>query len=245
MPNLPAISLVNAPGKNDVLVVGLAQTAGTEVVVGLPDDTAAALAKAFGRPLLEVARGLGGSAKNGDTALLPGLAGKRLIVVGLGDIDVSPEQVRRAAGAALRVASGLKSERPLSVTLSLDAIEPQVIKGAVEGALLGSYRYRDTSGKPGVAAIGVVTAHARKPEARLALDLGVTTATAVARARTWVNTPANDLFPESFADEIAKLAKSTKLNVEVWDEKSLEKDGFGGILAVGNEIGRASCRDRV
>ena len=234
MPSLPAISLVNAAGKDDVLVVGLAQTAGTEVIVGLPDDAAAALAKAYGRPFADVARDLGGSAKNAETVLLPGVGGKRLIVVGLGDIDVSPEQVRRAAGAALRVASGLKSERPLSVALSLDAIEPQVLKGAVEGALLGSYRYREASGKPGVGTIGVVTANARKPEARLALELGVTTATAVARARTWVNLPANDLYPESFADEIAKLAKSARLSVDIWDEKGLEKEGFGGILTVGN-----------
>ena len=238
MPSLPAISLVNAAGKDDVLVVGLAQTAGTEVIVGLPDDTTAALGKAFGRPLVEVVRDLGGSAKNAETVLLPGVAGQRLIVVGLGDIDVSPEQVRRAAGAALRVATGLKAARPLSVSLSLDAIEPQVIKGAVEGALLGSYRYRETEGRPGVGAIGVVTGNARKPEARLALDLGVTTATAVARARTWINLPANDLYPESFADEIARLAKTARLSVDVWDEKALEKDGFGGILAVGGGSAR-------
>ncbi|MGC3961736.1 MAG: M17 family peptidase N-terminal domain-containing protein [Rhodocyclaceae bacterium] len=233
MPNLPAISLVNAAGKDDVLIVGLATTAGSEVLVGLPDDTATALAKTFGRPLLEVVRDLGGSAKNATTVLLPGLGGQRLIVVGLGDIDVSPEQVRRAAGAALRAASGLTAQRGLSVSLSLDAIEPQVVKGAVEGALLGSYRYREAEGKPGVASIGVVTTNARKPEVRLALELGVTTATAVARARTWVNQPANQLYPETFADEIVKVAKAAKLSVDVWDEKGLEKDGFGGILAVG------------
>ncbi len=238
MPNLPTISLASAHGKDDVLVVGLAQTAGSEVVVGLPDDTATALAKTYGRPLLEVVRDLGGSAKNADTTLLPGLGGQRLIVVGLGDIDVSPEQVRRAAGAALRVAAGLKAARPLTVALSLDAIEPQVIKGAVEGALLGSYRYRGTEGRPGVSTIGVVTTNARRPEARLALELGVTTATAVARARTWVNQPANDLYPDSFADEVAKLAKSARLNVDIWDEKALERDGFGGILAVGNGSSR-------
>ncbi len=233
MPSLPVISLANAPGKEDVLIVGLAQTAGAEVIVGLPDTVDDALAKAFGRPLAEVVRDLGGSAKNSETVLLPGPGGRRLIVVGLGDIDVSPEQVRRAAGAALRAASGLKAERPLTVALSLDAIEPQVVKGAVEGALLGSYRYRETAGKPGVATISVITVNARKPEARHALDLGTATATAVARARTWVNLPANELYPESFADEIAKLAKSAKLSVDVWDEKALEKEGFGGLLAVG------------
>ena len=238
MPSLPAISLAGSAGKSDVLVVGLAQTADAEVLIGLPEDDAAALVKAFGRPLSEVVRGLGGSAKNSDTVLLPGLGTQRLIVVGVGDIDVSPEQVRRAAGSALRVASGLKSERPLSVAVSLDAIEPQVVKGAVEGALLGSYRYRESAGKPGVGSIAVVTANARKPESRHALDLGVITATAVARARTWVNLPANELYPETFADQIAKLAKGSKLNVEVWDEKALEKEGFGGILAVGGGSAR-------
>ncbi|MDQ7992852.1 MAG: leucyl aminopeptidase [Propionicimonas sp.] len=236
---LPSVTLAGAPGKDtEVLVVGLAKTSGTDVLVGVPEDLAAALAKAYGRPLAEVVADLGGSSKNSETVLLPGPGRQRIIVVGLGDIDVTPEQVRRAAGTALRLALGLTGTRLLQVALSLDTIEPQVIKGAVEGALLGSYRYRGATGKPGVGEIQLVSGSHRKPEARHALELGVATATAVCRARTWVNTPANDLYPESFADEIVKLARAARLGVDVWDEKALEKEGFGGLLAVGGGSSR-------
>ena len=231
---LPAISLAAEPGKDvDVLVVGLAEASGSEVLVGVPEELGAALGRAYGRPLDQVVHDLGGSAKNSDTVLLPGPGALRLVVVGLGPIDVSPEHVRRAAGAAVRAVAGLKASRPLQVALSLDAVEPQVVKGAVEGALLGSYRYRAAADQPGIGGIVVVTPNSRKPEARHALDLGVSTATAVCRARTWVNTPANELYPESFADEMVKLAKAAKLGVEVLDEKALEREGFGGLLAVG------------
>ncbi len=238
-PALPAISLATEPGKNvDVLVVGLAEALGSDVLVGVPDDVGASLGKAFGRPLDQVVHDLGGSSKNAETVLLPGPGTLRLVVVGLGDIDVSPEQVRRAAGAAARTVAGLKASRPLQVAFSLDAIEPQVIKGAVEGALLGSYRYRAGEDQPGIGGLVVVTPNARKPEARHALELGVSTATAVCRARTWVNAPANELYPESFADEIAKVAKAAKLAVDVLDEKALEREGFGGLLAVGGGSNR-------
>jgi len=238
-PTLPPVSLASSAGKDaDVLVVGLAKTSGTDVLVGVPEDLASALAKAYGRPLADVAADLGGSSKNSEAVLLPGPSALRLVVVGLGDIDVTPEQVRRAAGTALRLVLGLKGDRALRVALSLDTIEPQVIKGAVEGALLGSYSYRSTPGKPGIGEIQLVSSNHRKPEARHALELGVATATAVCRARTWVNTPANDLYPESFADEVVRLARAARLTVDVWDDKALEKDGFGGLTAVGSGSSR-------
>jgi leucyl aminopeptidase len=51
--------------------------------------------------------------------------------------------------------------------------------------------------------------------------------------RDLVNTPPNDLYPESFADAVLKRVKGLDLKVEIWDEKKLAADGFGGILAVG------------
>ena len=134
---LPSVAVVPSVAKDtDVLVVGLAKASGNDVAVGVPDDVAAWFVKSVGRELAEVAGDLGASSKTATTALLPGPKGLRLIVVGLGDIDVTPEQVRRATGAALRAAAGLVGDRPLVVAISLDTIEPQVIKGAVEGAHL-------------------------------------------------------------------------------------------------------------
>ena len=230
---LPSITLATAVGKDPgVLVIGLAETSNDQVLIGLPDDLAKGYAKAIGRELAEVAISLGGSSKNGKTVLVAGPSGQRIVVAGLGPIDVTAEQVRRAVGAAIRVVAGLDGAS--SATISLETSEPGVIKGAAEGALLGAYSYREPSG---ISAITLVSAN-RKPEAKQALDLAVSTAKAVATTREWVNLPANQLYPETFADAIRNLAKATKLDVEVWDEKALEKDGMGGILAVGGGSAR-------
>ena len=58
-------------------------------------------------------------------------------------------------------------------------------------------------------------------------------AEAVIRARDWVNTPANLLYPESFAGQAADLVKGTPITVEVLDEKALTRGRYGGLLAVG------------
>ena len=52
--------------------------------------------------------------------------------------------------------------------------------------------------------------------------------------RNLVNIPASDLTPVKFADIAEAYGKSEKsLSVRIWDENELEKDGFGGILGVG------------
>ena len=96
---LPAISLSATVGKEPgVLVVGLAETSEGELLVGLPDELAKAFSKALGSDVTTIAKQLGASAKTGKTVLLAGAGGLKLVVVGIGPIDVTPEQVRRAAG---------------------------------------------------------------------------------------------------------------------------------------------------
>lgn len=231
---VPTITLSAGVGKDPgVLVVGLAEASETEILVGLPDEVAKSFSKNLGSDLGTLAAQLGGSAKTGKTVLVPGPGGQRVVVVGIGPIDVTPEQVRRAAGAAVRVVAGLPAPAPQTVTICLDTAEPQVIKGAAEGALLGAYSYRPTAeNAPGVSQIVLVTPN-KRPEAKQALDLAIVTATAVDRAREWVNTPGNALYPETFADSVKPLAKDAKLGLEIWDNAALEREGFGGILAVG------------
>ncbi len=216
-----------------MLVVGLAEASEGDLVVGLPEELAKAFSKALGQDLAAIARQLGGSAKPGKSVLVAGPNGWRVVVVGLGPIDVTPEQVRRAAGSAVQLVAALPAPAPQTVTISLDTAEPQVIKGAAEGALLGAYSYRRAAADvPGIGQLNLVATN-RRPEAKQALDLAVVTATAVVRARDWVNTPGNDLYPETFAESVRPLARTAKLDVEIWDDKALERDRFGGILAVG------------
>ncbi|MBB1019240.1 leucyl aminopeptidase, partial [Dietzia sp. DQ11-71] len=60
----------------------------------------------------------------------------------------------------------------------------------------------------------------------------------VGLARDLVNTPPNLLFPGSFADRAAELARGAGLEVEVLDEAALTEGGYGGILAVGGGSSR-------
>lgn len=215
-------------------MVGMAQTVDGEILLGLPDEVAAGLRRGLGSKVLELVSRMGGSAKPGNAVLIPGPDGLRLVVVGMGPLDVTAEQVRRAAGVGLRLAGALPGSAPHKVTISLQISEPDLIKGAAEGALLGSYSYRpEKPDRPGVGQVVLISPN-RRPEARQALDLARVTAAAVVQARNWVNTPGNQLYPESFVEQLRPLARDAKLDLEVWDEKALAREGFGGLLAVGS-----------
>ncbi len=152
---VPTITLATSVAKDPgVLVVGLAEASEGPVLVGIPDDLARSFGKSLGAELVDLAQQLGGSAKPGRTVLMAGPGGLRVVVVGLGPIDVTPEEVRRATGAAVRLVAGLSAPAPQTVTISLEVTEPQVITGAAEGALLGSYSYRPAS--PDAAGVGQI-----------------------------------------------------------------------------------------
>jgi leucyl aminopeptidase len=56
--------------------------------------------------------------------------------------------------------------------------------------------------------------------------------------RQLINAPANDLWPKKFAGEVKRHLSKSKVEVEIWDEKRLEKERCGGILAVGQGSAR-------
>ena len=64
-------------------------------------------------------------------------------------------------------------------------------------------------------------------------DAAVIVAESVNLARDLVNTPANYLYPESYAGVMREVAQTAGLDIEVLDEAQLEQQGFGGILGVG------------
>ena len=61
---------------------------------------------------------------------------------------------------------------------------------------------------------------------------------AVRTARDLVNTPPNDLYPETFAARARELAEAAGLTVEVLDDAALAEAGFGGVLGVGQGSSR-------
>jgi leucyl aminopeptidase len=221
----------------DVVVIGTLQ--GEKAAVLAPG--AEAVDAAFDGQLASLLSSLGASGKAEEIAKLPTL-GKLtagvVLAVGLGkataDGSITPEQVRRAAGAAARALAG--TARALFVPSVLD------LNAAVEGTALGAYRfteYKSESGDAPLSAVDLVqpaggTARAHKA----ALKAATAIAESVIIARDLINTPPNDLFPASFAERAKKLAEANALEFEVLDEKALKRKGFGGILGVGGGSSR-------
>lgn len=75
-------------------------------------------------------------------------------------------------------------------------------------------------------------------DASVDLSEVVAVAKRVVQVRELINTPANDLWPAKLADLVSSELKGSKVEVEIWDESKLEKEGCGGILAVGRGSAR-------
>ena len=65
------------------------------------------------------------------------------------------------------------------------------------------------------------------------VDRGVMWAQARNTARWFAEMPSNHLYPAKFAEHVMRLGKQYGFKVKVWDEKELERKGFGGVLGVG------------
>ncbi len=220
--------------KCDVVVIGVVKTKkGLEAAPG-----GEGVASAYGRKFAPLLSTVGFNGKAGEVAKVPTggtIKSPLLMLVGLGDSEkVTPEAVRRAAGAAARSVSNAAS-----VALALPAIDAEHVRAVADGYLLGSYSFTEfkTSKAPdGAGEVVVLTDVARSKEANAALESAQIVATATHLARDWVNTPPGDFTPEKFADAVTKTSKSNKaakVTVKVMDEGALEADGCGGIIGVG------------
>jgi leucyl aminopeptidase len=233
----PKLSLVSQPADlstpaTDAVVIGTVQ--GPDGLTLAPG--ADLVDAAFDGGLLGVLTTLGASGKADEVVKLPTLgklAAPLVLAVGLGRPGaggtLTAEQVRRASGAAARALAGSKR-----ITTTLSAHD---IAAAAEGTVMGAYRFTRYKSDPGstpLARVDVLApADGTVKEHKAALKTASAIAEAVTVARDFINTPPNDLFPASFAERAAELAEAVGLEVEVFDEKQLRKEGFGGILGVG------------
>lgn len=179
---------------------------------------------------------LGVSGKLGSLTRIPapsGFSAETIAFVGTGkDADaLEATDLREAFGAAVRGLSHVSH-----VALAVASDDPEALYQAGLGGLLGAYTFGDYKVQPAPAEqITVVSpAKLKKAEFDALADEAEIVAEAVCEVRNLVNIPASDLTPVKFADIAEAYGKSEKsLSVRVWDENELEKDGFGGILGVG------------
>jgi len=246
-----SLTLRNTPAtttRTDVLVIGAVAVDDGVRAVGPGAEVASAVGLGFA-PTLST---LGFSGKAGEVAKLPtggAVASSLLLVVGLGKPgEDAPEDVpgdggdgpaaetlRRAAGVAMRSISNAAS-----VAVALPASDAGQLRAVCDGLVLGGYRFDTYRSKPSDDApteVVVLTPLARTKEGRAALERAEVVGGEVARTRDWVNTPARDLVPASFADQITAAVRDAKVGgkvkATVWDEAVLAKEHCGGILGVG------------
>jgi leucyl aminopeptidase len=179
------------------------------------------------------------SAKGGPEStarvVAPSLPVASVLAVGLGKPrdEYPSDVVRRAAGVAARALSGVETIVTTLGELDLDA--------TVEGLILGAYRFsefRSEKTAPKDAALSSITVLATEKGAKAAAVRATDIATAVATARDFVNTPPSHLYPDEFAKRARALGEATGLQVEVLEEKALDKAGYGGIIGVGKGSSR-------
>jgi leucyl aminopeptidase len=162
-----------------------------------------------------------------------------VLLVGMGPRDdVTPNGLRRALG---KIAPSIARFGSVATTLP-QAVParalPAAAQAAVEGLVLGAYRFdryktSNGNGKPLVRVTVIGSARADARAAREAIRRGQVVAEAVCWARDLVNTPAGDLPPAQIAREAQKMARQVGLRCKVWGKPELERGAFGGILGVG------------
>jgi leucyl aminopeptidase len=144
--------------------------------------------------------------------------------------EARPSDLRRAGAAVARRAKGQGVVATSLAALAHDA----GLRAFVEGLVLGSFTFHRKSTAPTAAAERFVLAGIVRPESRqTTLARAVATARAGWLARTLALVPSNEKNPPWMADQAAEVAAECGLTVEVWDERRLAKEGFGGLLAVG------------
>ncbi|MGO9727985.1 MAG: leucyl aminopeptidase [Streptosporangiaceae bacterium] len=231
----------SAPSSIDADAVVIGVIKGQDGPVLAPGATD--LDHALGGGLAATLATLGATGQAEEVTRLPGggpVTAPVIAAVGLGpdgNGSVDPETLRRAAGAAVRTLTTASRATANGdgggprIALALPAAEPAEAEAVAVGALLGGYaftRYRQDRRRP--AAITVLTpagdADGIGRRAQVLAD-------AVSLARDLVNTAPSDLYPETLADEAARVAAASGLQAEVLDEKALERGGYGGIVGVG------------
>jgi leucyl aminopeptidase len=222
--------------KDEVLVLGLASTnskGGLAIETGdMAIDTKTVLAQLAD---------MGATGKFDEVIKVPGTHVRLLVFTGLGSksAQYSHETLRRASGAASRALAGNSS-----ATFSLPAKTVQEVAAVAEGAALGAYSFTEFRGstkadfKAPLKAITIHTKLSSSAEAKSAVSRAAIVAKYTYLVRDLINTPPSHLTPDSFTKKMSAVVKAAGgakagLKIQIWDEKQLKAQGFGGIIGVG------------
>jgi leucyl aminopeptidase len=170
---------------------------------------------------------------------LPDIKAERVIFQGLGKLEkIDLEALRGMAGKAVK--NCIKKElRKVWIAVpdpkKMKQEMSSVIESLQEGAYLGNHlfdKYKGEKKKKALTQIHfLVTPEVAKRFRQLSSKVA-TVCQGTTQAREWVSTPSNEKTPEKFTRSIVNLARKTRLNVQILNEKELKQKKFGALLAV-------------
>jgi leucyl aminopeptidase len=183
------------------------------------------------------------SGKTGQLVTLFGPEGvqvRRALFVGLGKLAaIDREALRRFAGAAVQRCIGCRLTEvliavPAATRLKIKA--PELLTPLLEGAFLANHRFDRYKAEKKDAPLERLAFLVPSRLARQHRDLPQRVATVCGGtllAREWVSMPANDKRPAQFVQVLSERAQAENLEVTVLDERALQQEKLGALLAVG------------
>jgi len=206
------------------------------IVIGIhadsvPSGSAEEFNRASGGLLARLIEAKEVTGKKLETATLlapPGIKARLALVVGLGPKDTFDRGVAfRAASAAAKTLAG--KERGRVAFFLADNWPTEMIEAAVAGSIVGCVRqdlYRAKKNRFPFIEIQWAGVDST------AVSRGEILGDGVNLTRRLVNEPPNEIYPEAFAAQAKSVAEACGLDIEVWDQKRLEAERCGSLLAV-------------
>jgi leucyl aminopeptidase len=165
----------------------------------------------------------------------PGMKARRLLVVGVGKSDkFSPDELRKAAGAALRHLKP-KSSPVIALALNAGAEAAEQAAAGVEGAILGDYEPDQLkTDKKDVKSVDtfVVAVPGGDESLGQVLEGAQILAESQNFARALANEPANRMTPAKLAERAHEMAGEAGLECYVLDREQMRQLGMGALLGV-------------
>ncbi|MGA7351194.1 MAG: leucyl aminopeptidase, partial [Acidobacteriaceae bacterium] len=167
-----------------------------------------------------------------------GLKAKRLLIIGLGKAaKLTPHEVRKGAGAAVRFAKPRGLREVAIVVPASDGLDPKLtVRALAEGAVIADYdsdTYRSDRKDRSVQSLQVVAApSADRPAAEAALREGVIVGESQNFARALVNEPGNRLTPTILGERAAEMCREYGIECRVHSTGQLRELKMGAFISV-------------
>ena len=147
----------------------------------------------------------------------------RTYLVGIGEIEDNQELYE----LGINIGSKIKED------VEVDFLNIDInIAPVIDGILYAQYKFNDYKSADDLAINKITFNNEDTTENNIKQS-------SIFWVRNQINTPALDKSPEEFIKNVNNLVESSEVNVEVFDQKWLEENNFGGVLGVAKGSDRA------